>query len=179
MTTMKTYLAALAVFAIPFVSQAQDYDDLYYNPDKPAKTTTKSSKKSTATNQSSVPFSYYNYDYTTLPGSDTYNVNTGSTLDVDSYNRYGHFLVTDTVAYDSISPDLFANTRRIERFHNSDIISGTDNSDLATYYYSQQPQEINIYVNNPNPFPSGWYWRYGSPWYDWSWNYGWNVYDPW
>lgn len=171
MTKYRKYVSVIALALLPVVALAQyDYeDDLYFNPDKPAKSKTTTRKTQPAQN-------YYNY--TTLPGSDTYTVNTGSTLDVDTYNRHGAFLVSDTVAYDSITPDLFANTRRIERFHDSEIISGTDNPDLATYYYSSQPQDVNVYVIN-NALPSSWYWRYGSPWYDWSWNIGWSVYDPW
>ncbi len=170
---MKTYIAVVAFTLMPVVALAQGYydDDLYYNPDNDTKTSVK--KKTTAPVRQTAPLSY---SHTTVPASDTYDVNTGSTLDVDEYNRHGAFLVSDSVPFDSITPDLFSNTRRIERFHNADIISGSDNNDLATYYYSQQPQtDVNIYVVNPSP----WYWRYGSPWYDWTWNYGWSVYDPW
>ena len=166
-------LVAAAAVAIPFMASAQNYydDDIYFNADKAAKQKAERQKAATQAAQGAY---YVPNTASDFPAADTYTFNSGSTRDVDEYNRRGQFLVSaaDTLAVDSLeSSDTFANTRRIERFHNSDIISQTGDDDLASYYYSQQPQT----VVNVNVVSDPWAWRYGSPWYVWNWG----IYDPW
>ena len=121
---MKTYaflssLLIAAALVAPAASAASwdDEDDIYYNP---------SQQRVTQSAQSSnyVPNTVVDY-----PAATTY-VATGGGLQmsVDEYNRRGQFLVPDTViASDSteLGGDSYQYTRRIERFYNSDIVSGS------------------------------------------------------
>lgn len=119
------------------------------------------------------------YDY---PSADTYTPDAGNTkIDVDKYNRRGIFAKGDTLKQNADVTD-FNSTRKIERFHNPDIIVSSDDADLASIYYSQPATSINIYVNN-DPFAynywgfpsySSWYWGYPRSWYAWNWNWSWN-----
>lgn len=125
--------------------------------------------------------------------ADTYALpGTGSARNVDEYNRRGTAASSSraTSAPGTSDSEDFTYTRRIERFHNGDIIASTNDPALVDYYYSSaasQP-DINIYVVNPgwNSWNS---WGWGPSWYDpwwpsspyWAWNYwgpswsfGWN-----
>ena len=167
-TSKAHWIAAAALMALPVLASAQGYydDDIYYNPskDKKAKPAATAPATYTPAAQSYAP-------------ADTYVFNTGSTFNVDDYNRRGQFLVSDTVqpAADN-DVDYFANTRRIERFHNSDVVVNSGDDALISYYYTQ-PSTINIYIDNdPWYFPRwSWSWAYTNPLYNWSWGY----YDPW
>lgn len=167
-TSKAHWIAAAALMALPALASAQGYydDDIYYNPSKD-----KQAAKPTAT----VPATYTPAAQSYAP-ADTYVFNTGSTFNVDDYNRRGQFLVSDTTYADTTAVDYFANTRRIERFHNSDVVVNSGDDALISYYYTQ-PSTINIYVDNdPWYFPRwSWSWAYTNPLYNWSWGY----YDPW
>lgn len=159
-------IAAIGLMALPALVVAQGYydDDIYYDASKAPK------KQKTVKTRRTVA------DY---PASDTYQVYTNNTRDVDEYNRHGAFLVADSISVDSLDNlDLFASTRRIERFHNGDIVAGSKDADLQAYYYSE-PATVNIYVQN-DPWYSPywrWSWAFGSPSYYWNWSLG--YYDPW
>ncbi len=110
----------------------------------------------------------------------------GSDRDVDEYNRRGDYApVTEETA------DLGENleyTRRIEKFHNPDIVVKSEDGDLIYYYdYANDeladvngytsPTTINIYVDNSDPWDMYW-----SPYYyssAWSWARRWSYYNPW
>ena len=182
-TSIKTLLPAIFLTAA-FTGVAQGYydDDIYYNP--------KEEKVVKQQKKQQKPVSYYHLD-SKRGGGDyqpaDYYAPTDNPLviDVDEYNRRGQFLVPDSVVADSSKVNEFEYTRRIEQFHNPNIITGSNDSDLQEYYYTaqQQPVDINVYViDNP------WSWRYSNPWYwngwgpSWSlsWNWGWNswYWDP-
>ena len=176
------------IFFSPQSGNAQDFDDIYYNPAKEKKEeklikTKKVTKKTTTiykTNENSVS-SVVDY-----PAADTYTLNTGLNIDVDEYNRQGNYKnsePSDTVT----ETDNFTYTRRIEKFHNPDVIVNTNDAELIEYYYETEPASptvVNIYVDNTplwawsRPFYyNSWSWApyYNSFWYNWSWNF----YDPW
>ncbi len=103
---------------------------------------------------------------TTCP-PDAYKVSGTSTRSVDEYNRRGQYATNDTTRQ-SMSKDGFEYTRRIERFHNDDIVSTINDPELVDYYYSQP--EVNIIINSPGYWGPSWAWnRWYSPWY----------WDPW
>jgi len=185
----------MAALAIP--AAAQDYeDDIYYNPDKAKKTAPAPVKKQTSGTY--ITGSSSTYDY---PAADTYTPAAGSGLQmsVDEYNRHVPATATDSMALNQAEADAdFAYTRRIERFHNPDIIVESGDDELAEYYYAtEQPTVINVNVIDLDPWnwwgPS-WNWRYTTwyspfwtPYYNWgwgpswswSWNWGWGGwYDP-
>lgn len=178
----------------------QDYDDIYYNPSK-AKTQPKKEVKvtrSTTTTKTTTT-------YTPTPdyaASGTYDFNTGSLRDVDEYNRHS-VTPSDNVIVQTgdtvIDGEEFQYTRRIERFHNPDVVVNTNDEDLIDYYYSIEPTastSVNVYVNaNPwttwispftwsSPYYSywnwGWYNSWYNPWYASYWpSLSWGWYDPW
>lgn len=142
-------------------------------------------------NSSTQPF---HYEVVDLAGADAYNVNSGSTRDVDEYNRrYSTPGASDGSYSTPDETEDFTYTRRIEKFHNPTIVTDSGDDDLVDYYYnstSSQPATVNIYVNNGyyDPwwgystwrYPS-WYWNswYGPSWSlswnsAWGWNVGWN-----
>lgn len=170
-------LVALAFVSMPLMAVSQDFeDDIYYNPSK---------EKTTKSQKSTAPIRYVpTQDY---PAADTYNYSSASTRDVDEYNRR-YATTADTTARDSAYiSDNFAYTRRIERFHNSDVVVASGDDQLIDYYYSQpsETSSVNIYVN-ADPY-LGWgiypyygyygyrpYYSYYNPWYSWRW-----TFDPW
>ena len=138
---------------------AQSYydDDIYYDSSKEKKSTVVKKNSSASSYNNGSNYSSYVYDY---PAADSYNFVSTSQRDVDEYNRRGNYISTDTLATDTLASDDFAYTRRIERFHNPTIVSGSSDAQLQEYYYSaQQPSEVNIYINSP-------YW---NSWYPGSW----------
>lgn len=173
-------LLAAAVL-LPAMANAQSYydDDIYYDSSK-AKQKVKEQKQQKATTQR--PVAVQRTSIADYPAADMYNFDSGSTRNVDEYNRHGQFLVPDTVIADSITPQSFAATRRLEAFHNSDIVTGSDDVDLQAMYYADQPtSNVNIYLVNDWAYPywsTSWTWGIGSPWYSlrWGWNSPW--YDP-
>lgn len=164
------------VLSASFALQAQGFydDDIYYDAskakkEKQAKAVEAARKAARSNYIPSQPVADY-------PGSDTYVVNSGSTRDVDEYNRRYTLQngreVTDSVSLDQLTQGGFVNTRRIERFSNPDIVSGSGDAELMDYYYAEQSQpQTTIIVNTVDP------WYYGgvySPWYN-----GYYSYNPW
>lgn len=198
---MSLFLAAM----MPAVASAQGfYDDDIYDTgkSKPAKTKTVTKKSTTKANsQTYIPSLsgtgyYYGGDgniYQEYNSADSYNFNSGNMRDVDEYNRRGFFAKgqVDSIPADSLA-DFFAYTRRIEKYHNPDVVSGSKDADLQAYYYDSQNQtpQVNVYLNSyPYYSPWGWnsYYSYGPSWsfswgyrpwsWGWNWNWGWG-YDP-
>ena len=123
---------------------AQDFDDIYYTP-KAEKA--KKVKKTTVTNY--IPTADY-------PAADTYSTGSYSmqpvTRHVDEYNRRGNYRYSsDTVTVNADTLGDFLYTRRLERFHNPDVVTNTGDDELIDYYYSQPAattsSNVNIYVN--------------------------------
>ena len=135
MTTLTTSIKALlpAVFltaALTGVAQGYYDDDIYYNP--------KEEKVVKQQKKQQKPVSYYHLDSKRGGGdyqpADTYApTDNPLNVDIDEYNRRGQFLVSDSVVADSSLVNEFEYTRRIEQFHNPDIINGSDDSDLHTF----------------------------------------------
>lgn len=185
---------ALSVSTVAFAQSYYYDDDIYYDASK-AKTEKKAAENKQSANRQSSYVVNGNANIADYPAADTYVVPAGSSLniDVDTYNRRGQFLVSDTVYAENDGGGDFTFTQRIERFHNPDVVSGSDDEDLKEVYsYAMsQPQNINIYVidNDPwNYFGPSWSWRYCNPWYwnawypsySWGWNYwGWDPYWSW
>lgn len=192
---------AVAVTALGmscFSAFAQDYDDIYYNP---AKDKTKTEK---LTNKQQQP-QYQNYtpQFTDYTAAGDIVVNYGSTRDVDEYNRRGGKYEKQQNADSLQNEDEFLYTRRIEKFHNPDVVINTNDNDLIDYYYETQPRSasvVNIYVNDtPNwawyrPYYYNWAWspyyynsfwdpywswNYYSPWYSWTWGPSWSWGPSW
>lgn len=163
-----------------FVASAQSYydDDIYYDASKDTK------PKQVKPKKQPVYEDYYyqnNYDPTlgghNMPGSDAYKVSGTSTRSVDEYNRRGQYATNDTTRQ-SMSKDGFEYTRRIERFHNDDIVSTINDPELVDYYYSQP--EVNIIINSPGYWGPSWAWnRWYSPWYWDPWDWGWGPSWAW
>lgn len=173
--------------------QAQGFydDDIYYDASKAKKEkqakALEAAKKAAARNYvPSQPVADY-------AGSDTYVVDTRNTRDVDEYNRrystQSDKEVTDSISLDRLTQGDFANTRRIERFSNPDVIAESGDDALIDYYYSEAAQpQTTIIVNTVDPWYYGgvyspWYNGYYSP-YAWRYNWGYNpwyhgYYDPW
>lgn len=177
-------VVALVAATVSGSAFAQGYydDDIYYDASKSKKEKKAQQKKQTVSKQSS----YYGnrnksgYQVADYPAADTYTVNGSLNMDVDTYNRRGQFLVPDSIPADSLENGDFTYTQRIERFHNPDIVSGSEDQELRDYYgYAmQRPQNVNIYVidNNPwNYYGPSWSWRYGNPWYWNSWGPSWSL----
>lgn len=157
--------AALTLGAVAITASAQAFDDdIYFDASKATKKTVRAKKTRQVTRQAD------------FAAADTYAGElTSSTRDIDEYNRRGIFAMPDSISVDSLAKlsadngDAFANTRKIERFYNPDVVAESKDPEIAQYYYSDRPAEINIYVNNP-------YWGWGAGWYD-PWYYG--YYNPW
>lgn len=173
-------LAVLAIAATTPSSWAQRFeDDIYFDASKAKKKTTPAQPE-----RPTAPASF-------LAADQFANELTPSArnISVDEYNRRGMFAVADTISVDSLaanglSGDAFANTRRIERFYNPNVVIENPDGTVADYYYGDAPAEINIYINNSYP---SYYdpWRY-SPWYVgspfWglsSWGLSSYYYNPW
>ena len=190
---MKKYriLAMVGMMALATGSMlAQDYDDIYYDASK-SKTVEIKSKSSkqpkTVAIYGNVPEKYK------VAVESNYRVE----RDVDEYNRRGAYDPTtvvdyevdingDTIFYgDTIYEEAFANTRRIERFYNPDIVILSDDNDLVELYYDESPT-INLIVGSDWGYGSSYGWSGGffdsyyypwyTGWYD-PWYTGW--YDPW
>ena len=184
-------LMGLLALTAGTVLHAQDYDDIYYDASKSVSKTTKAEKPAkTIAVYGEVPDQYK------LAAQDNYRVE----RDEDEYNRRGAFepsyeidINGDTIFMED---EAFANTRRIERFYNPDIVILSDDDDLVELYYDESPT-INLVVGTDMgymasygwtasyyPWYTGWYepWSIGyySPWYvGWHdpWYSGW--YSPW
>ncbi|MDE6498318.1 MAG: hypothetical protein K2L21_06645, partial [Muribaculaceae bacterium] len=195
------YIPVVLSLALALPAAAQNYDDdIYYNPDKARKAAAaknaapKSSNAYITGNAAAAPASA---DY---PAADTYTPAAGSGLNmsVDEYNRRGAYAAGAPADSAASETDAFAYTRRIERFHNPDIVAESDDDEFVEYYYATDPVVLNVNVIDINPWdwwgpryswysPSMWYSSYWNPWYNWSWgptwnwNFGWGWggwYDP-
>ena len=117
-------------------AMAQDYeDDIYYD----GKTETKTVK--VVTKQMPVSSGYYgelSTQVTPLTG-----VINGR--DVDEYNRRIEYYDENDTVY--LNDEEFANTRRIERFHNPDIVIRSNDPDLIEYYFDNTPT-VNLIVGS-------------------------------
>ena len=173
-------LGLLALTAGSLV-QAQDYDDIYYDASK-AKTTTKVKVEKPAKTiavYGEVPDEYK------VIAQGNYQLE----RDEDEYNRRGAYDPEYEIDIngDTIYEDAFANTRRIERFYNPDIVILSDDDELVELYYDESPT-INLIVGSDwgyssygwagsyYPWYTGWYEPWYSDWYS-PWYYGW--YSPW
>lgn len=194
MNASKLILGTLvsAMTLLPFLAHAQQYeDDIYYNPSKKPKTAKNAQTSSTAIQTANYNGGTYTPtpDY---PAAGTYNYSTGSTRDVDEYNRRNGYTVADTANLDSaLYADNFTYTRRIERFHNPDVVVSSNDGDVIDYYYNTPSTSsvTNIYVNADPFWGYGWNYPYYYPSWRWSWSlnpwywgpsYSWSWgYDPW
>ena len=184
-------LMSMLALTAASVLQAQDYDDIYYDASKSVTTNAKSVKVTkpvkTVAVYGEVPEQYK------VAANSNYRVE----RDEDEYNRRGAYepvyevdINGDTILLDStyLEEDAFANTRRIERFYNPDIVILSDDDELVELYYDESPT-INLIVGSDYglgtsyafassyyPWYTGWY----DPWYIGyysPWHYSW--YDPW
>lgn len=183
------------ILASPWLGvSAQDYeDDLYYSPSQAqARERAAQAARQAAENAAG------------LGSAELYTAGSSNPLamDIDAYNRRGADTLAAAAANASMRPD-FRYTRRIERFHNPDVVSASNDTALIDYYYSTpSEQDVNVYVIN-NIDPSAYTWNYPTyPYYGWSgwgypsfsfgwnsawgWNVGWNWgwgpswgYNPW
>lgn len=104
---------------------AQSYydDDIYYDASKAPKKVEKQVKaaprQNTAAQQPRV--------YQTMPGADSYTVYTSNTRDVDEYNRRGSYVAQadSRAAADTAAAGDFRYTRRIEKFYNPEVVTGS------------------------------------------------------
>lgn len=182
-------VALMAAASTAAVAQGYNYDDdIYYDASKKKDEkagAVKARTQATATRPASYSGVHAVTDY---PAADTYDAPVSSLdIDVDTYNRRGQFLVSDSADAAARDDGDFTYTQRIERFHNPDVVSGSSDEELKDVYaYAmQQPQNINIYVIDNDPwywYGPSWSWRYGNPWY-WnvwgpSWSFSWGFYDP-
>ncbi len=184
-----TLLGLMALSSASMPAWSQDYDDIYYDAstsgDKAAKTTVTKQQPKRVVVRSNQP-----YTVTIQPSSNIVNGR-----DVDEYNRRGNYSYADTASIDTLAEQgNFANTQRIERFYNPDIIINSNDNDLVTLYYDNTPS-VNLTIGTTWWGPTigfgwdGWYspWSYSyyDPWFyrGWygphfyaGWNWGW--YDP-
>lgn len=191
---MKTYrvitlLGLLAVTAASIV-QAQDFDDIYY--DASSSKTEKAKKVKVVTPTKTLEVYGQVPEVYTQAVQGNYSVD----RDVDEYNRRGEYDPEYALSLDgdTIYEEAFANTRRIERFYNPDVVILSDDEDLVELYYDESPT-VNLIIGSDWGYasygwPSSFYWYdpwyYGSfgwynPWwrFGWhsAWHYGW--YSPW
>lgn len=206
-------ISAVALTIASFGAFAQDFydDDIYFDASKAKKEAPKPSRQ--ASNRQSVSYSSdqqivtapdgqayvisngyaYPVNAVDYPAADTYTLDSGSTRDVDEYNR--RFATVDSISVDELSRLDFTHTRDIERFSNPSIVTGSGDDDLMQYYAdSQQPTEVNVYLNTPGYY-YGWpysyryspyYWNswawdpwYYGGWYDPYWSWGWGPSWSW
>lgn len=182
-------LVGMLALSAGAILHAQDYDDIYYDASKSTTVPVKSKVTKTAKTVAvygEVPERYK------VAAQGNYRVE----RDEDEYNRRGNFepsyevdINGDTIYFDD---DAFANTRRIERFYNPDVVILSDDDDLVEIYYDESPS-INLIVGSDwnygtygwassyYPWYTGsyypWYVHRFNPWYN-DWYYS-RWYDPW
>lgn len=189
MTMKYRVLAMVGVLALSAgaLLHAQDYDDIYYDASKGTTTAVKakaSKSAKTVAVYGDVPEKY------TVAARDNYRVE----RDVDEYNRRGNYepnyevdINGDTIYYED---EAFANTRRIERFYNPDIVILSSDDELVELYYDESPTVNLIIGSDWSNYSYGWAssfypWYTGfypySVWYN-PWYADWRMsrwYDPW
>ena len=192
-------MGLIALATSPLV-QAQDYDDIYYDASSKSKEVTVVKAKAptkTVAVYGDVPERYK------AAAKGNYSLE----RDEDEYNRRGAYEPDYAVTLDGDTiyeeDEAFANTRRIERFYNPDIVILSDDDDLVELYYDESPT-INLVVGSDwgygasygwassyYPWYTGWYYPWYSGWYDpwyspayygwyrpYHWDWGWS-YSPW
>ncbi|MCQ2290207.1 MAG: hypothetical protein MJZ63_02895 [Muribaculaceae bacterium] len=185
-----TAFLGVGLLSLSSLVQAQDYDDIYFDGKEAPKREEKVITTPVRATQTSTT------TMSTTPGRYRIPVNTGSSASRsdDEYNRRGAYsrdVVLDTIANDStqMTDGKFANTERIERFYNPNIVKGSNDEELITLYYDTTPT-VNIVIGNTFPTFA---WGFGTfydpwfdPWYGPGWGWGWHHttwfhpwYDPW
>ena len=127
---MKKILLTLGVIALSLpVAQAQ-YDDIYYNPDKPSASRTTQTQK-----QKKQKKSYYIADF--------------SNMDVDEYNRAGDMYYAtpvDTIGTTVENGQDFVYTQQIQKYYNPTIV--LDNADLLEDVLNNSYGNVEVVINN-------------------------------
>lgn len=195
LSKIMTILTAVLLSGMFQSASAQDDDDdLYYSPARAREQARREAERAQAQANAAG-----------LGSADLYTVTTSKPLnmDVDTYNRRTQNTSNQTTL-SAPQRDAFSATRRIERFHNPEIVSGSGDTTLMDYYYSTPDEKtVNVYVinevtgnggySNPyynnyynpyynyyNPYYNNWYgWNsFWGPSLSWSWNFG-PIYGGW
>lgn len=176
---MKKILLTLGVLALSLpVAQAQ-YDDIYYNPDKPSASRTTQTKK-----QKKQKKSNYIADF--------------SNMDVDEYNRVGDMYYAtpvDTIGTAVENGQDFVYTQQIQKYYNPTIV--LDNANLLEDVLNNSYGNVEVVINNNGipvfspyyssvyydyPFYASWSWGPSWTWTwgpSWRWNWGWGPSWAW
>lgn len=176
---MKKILLTLGVLALSLpVAQAQ-YDDIYYNPDKPSASRTTQTKK-----QKQQKKSNYIADF--------------SNMDVDEYNRVGDMYYAtpvDTIGTAVENGQDFVYTQQIQKYYNPTIV--LDNADLLEDVLNNSYGNVEVVINNNGvpvfspyyssvyynyPFYASWNWGPSWTWTwgpSWTWHWGWGPSWAW
>ncbi len=188
--TMKFRIATMCALMLgaSFMVHAQDYDDIYSDGNDgqtQVVTTVKQVKQNpqrvnVVDYRSGVPVRY----------STTVQKNYQNERDVDEYNRRGAYDgvgLNDAYPADSTAilneDGSFANTRRLERFYDPDVVVRSTDGELVELYYNRaNTPDITIVFDGGYPYygPTwryGWYTSWYDPWYD-PWYYD-RWYTPW
>lgn len=190
----------LGVVSVSGFASNYEEDDIYFQakPSKEKKDKKTSTSQSYSTAGSNTASSYLNNDanapfhYELVSSNATSN---GLNIDEDAYNRRNTDDESTASMPDYANGDDFTYTRRLEKFHNPDIVINSGDDDLITYYYTPQDDAtsvVNIYINNDYNYPYNWRspyynwytpaWNYycGSPWgWNWSWGPSWSYSWSW
>ncbi len=185
-----TALLGVGLLGLGMLAQAQDFDDIYYDGSESSKPTEKVITTPVRTSQSRSGANITPRRYR-IPA----NSGSSAARSDDEYNRRGAYsrsAMADSSSSDSafIEGGKFANTERIERFYDPNVVSGSGDDELITLYYDTTPT-VNIVVGST--FPTyDWGWGViADPWYaswygpSWSWSWSWSSpwystwYDPW
>ncbi len=204
---MNRVFAFMGVIALSMsaVAQAQDYDDIYGDVSSSSKKVVVKTKKNNGVTVVRRTAGVSTVE--TLSGTPvaTSSISDNSTWDVDSYNRRGADYDTDlTSIVDTVEDNsMFANTARIERFYNPDVVIKSDDDELLELYFDNNT-DVNLIVGTTTYVPTwgysswyswydpyySWYAPYYSPWgwrasyWDWGWGpgywgYSWGWHRPW
>jgi len=154
---MKKFFAALGAAAmLPLAAFAQMDDDMYFVPTKKAKAQVKERSYIQDTSDEQQPAATYY---------------SGSTRNVDEYNRMGGYEAPGTSGNDEVQQGDYQLTQRMTRF---------DDYTPTEAYWNGYSQGFNDSRDTYLGWHSPWYVATYYPWYD-SWHYpgryGW--YDPW
>lgn len=160
---MKKILFATAILALAGTAvQAQEFDDIYYNPKKDSSQPVESKKKK----------SNYIKDF--------------SSIDVDTYNRRGQYYESpiDTIGVQAENGEDFVYTQKIQKFYNPTVV--VDNADILADVIDNSYGNVNIIFENGLPYFNsiyGWpgYYDYYSWYPSWRWNssYYWSYNPMW
>lgn len=161
---MKRYIYSLFILALAGVSaQAQEFDDIYYNP-----------KNDAAQNSSEKKSKKSNY------------IKDFSSLDVDKYNRRGQYYESpiDTIGAKAEGGEDFVYTQKIQKFYNPTIV--VDNAEVLSEVIDNSYGNVEIVFDNGLPYFNsvyGWpgYYDYYSwmPSRRWGGSYSWSYSPVW